>query len=64
MKVLFLGFFAGLKKKKLRKFECVALGNEIEVTDAGLCNLPVSPTKARAYSNDRANFILAIHSNF
>jgi hypothetical protein len=44
--------FAGLIKKTLRKFECVALRNEIKVTGTWLCNLPVSCTEARTYSED------------
>ena len=42
----------GLIKKTLRKFESVALRNEIVVTDAWLCNLPVGGTKAETYSED------------
>jgi hypothetical protein len=56
--------FAGLIKRTLRKRECVALKNEINVTVACLCNLFAGRTKAWAYYKDRANFILAIHSNF
>ena len=56
--------FTGLIKKTLRKFECVALKNEINDTVAWPCYLSVSRTKAWIYSKDGANFILAIHSNF
>ena len=56
--------FVGLIKKTLRKFYCVALRNEIDVTGAWLNNLPVSCTAAWTYSKDRANFILARQSNF
>ena len=45
-----LNLFAGLIKKTLRKFECVALRNEIIVTDAWLCNMPVGCTTVGAYS--------------
>ena len=56
--------FYGLIKKALRKFECLALKNEIDVTDVWLCYLFVSRTKAWLYFEDQANFILARHSNF
>jgi hypothetical protein len=54
----------GLIKKTLRKFEWQALKNEIDVTKAWHNYLLVSRTKARLYSEARANFILARHSNF
>jgi hypothetical protein len=38
--------FAGLIKRTFRKFECVALKNEINVTVAWLCNLFAGRTKA------------------
>ncbi len=44
--------FYGLIKKALRKFECVALKNEIDVTDIWLCYLFVSRTKAWLYFED------------
>ena len=55
---------AGLIKKTLRKFECLALRNEIVVADDRDCNLPVGCTKAGPNTEVRANFILARHSNF
>ena len=42
----------------------MALRNEIEVTGVRLGNLPVSCTNVGVHSEDWANFILAIHSNF
>ena len=56
--------FVGLIKKTLRKFESLALRNEIVVTDDSTCNLLVSCTKAQAITEVGANFILAGHSNF
>ena len=56
--------FTGLIKKTLRKFGCVALRNEIVVTDGRNCNLPVGCTKVHFIVKVGANFILAIHSNF
>ena len=56
--------FVGLIKKTLRKFECVTLRNEIVVTDAWLCNLPVGRTKVQSNTEVGANFILVRHSNF
>jgi hypothetical protein len=57
-------FFIGLIKKTLRKFESLALKNEIVVTGVWNCNLPVSCTKAGINTEVGANFILARHSNF
>ena len=54
----------GLIKKTLRKFESVALRNEIVVTDNRNCNLPASCTEARLNTQVGANFILARYSNF
>ena len=55
---------AGLIKKTLRKFECMALRNEIDVPKAWLCNLSVNRTKVWTYSEDGADFILSMYSNF
>ena len=54
----------GIIKKTLRKFECVALRNEIVGTNDRDCNLPVGCTKVKSITEVGANFILARHSNF
>ena len=56
--------FVGLIKKTLRKFESLALRNEIVVTDDRNCILPVGCTKAQSNTEVGANFILVRHSNF
>ena len=55
---------SGLRKKALRKLECLALRNEIDVTNAWLYLKLVSRTKARIYSNAVTDFILGKHFNF
>ncbi len=40
---------AGMAGRTLRKFECLSLRNEIDVTNVRLCYWPVSCTKARSY---------------
>ena len=52
-------FRTGLIKKALRKFEWLALRNEIDVTNAWLCSLFVGRIEAWIYSKDGANFILS-----
>jgi len=42
----------------------MTLGNEINVTKAGICNLLVSPTAASYFVGDGTDFILAMSSNF
>ena len=57
-------FRTGLIKKALRKFEWLALRNEIDVTNAWTCCLPVSRTNAWLCTEVVTNFILDKHSNF
>ncbi len=54
----------GLIKKALRKFECLSLRKEIDITNVRLCFLPVSRTYVWVYSKAVTNFILDKYSNF